>query len=151
MRTLTIVVALMLAAPAIAQDQRKPAFDPDKIGKLLDAREGKKSPATTNAVPLDPDEVNGLRARLMAHWVPPVGAGEKALQVSVRIRLSRAGILSEAPIVLTPGDTETFKQLRDSAVRAVFQGQPYTMLKAEHYETWKDIEFVFDAKDFQKR
>ena len=40
-----------------------------------------------------------------------------------------------------------FNTARDSAVRAVFRGQPFDMLKPEHYDTWKDIEVTFDPRD----
>ena len=36
---------------------------------------------------------------------------------------------------------------RDSAVRAVLTGQPFDMLKPEHYDNWKEIELTFDPKD----
>src|SRR5262245_43266204 len=36
---------------------------------------------------------------------------------------------------------------RDSAVRAVLTGQPFDMLKPEHYESWKELELTFDPKD----
>jgi colicin import membrane protein len=36
---------------------------------------------------------------------------------------------------------------RDSAIRALFRGQPYDMLKPEHYEQWKDVEITFDPRD----
>ena len=36
---------------------------------------------------------------------------------------------------------------RDSAKRAVIRGQPFNMLKPEHYEQWKDIEITFDPRD----
>ena len=35
---------------------------------------------------------------------------------------------------------------RDSAKCAVIRGQPYNMLKSEHYEQWKDIEITFDPR-----
>jgi colicin import membrane protein len=34
-----------------------------------------------------------------------------------------------------------------SAVRAVQLGQPFNMLRPEHYEQWKDIEITFDPRD----
>ena len=34
-----------------------------------------------------------------------------------------------------------------SAVRALFRGQPFDMLKPEHYEQWKEIEITFDPRD----
>jgi hypothetical protein len=36
---------------------------------------------------------------------------------------------------------------RESAVRALFRGQPFDMLKPEHYEQWKEIEINFDPRD----
>ena len=50
-------------------------------------------------------------------------------------------------MVLTSGSGQVFTSARDSAVRAVFQGQPFDMLKPDHYDTWKDIEVTFDPKD----
>ena len=32
-------------------------------------------------------------------------------------------------------------------LRAVLTGQPFDMLKPEHYESWKEIELTFDPKD----
>ena len=34
----------------------------------------------------------------------------------------------------------------DAAVRAVLQGQPYTMLRDETYEQWKYMDIDFDPK-----
>jgi hypothetical protein len=36
----------------------------------------------------------------------------------------------------------------ESAQRALLQCQPYTMLKAEHYQEWKDMQLTFIAQDF---
>jgi hypothetical protein len=32
-------------------------------------------------------------------------------------------------------------------LRAVLTGQPFDMLKPEHYESWKELELTFDPKD----
>ena len=49
--------------------------------------------------------------------------------------------------MLDHGTGTLFDTARDSAVRAVFRGQPFDMLKPEHYDTWKDIEVTFDPRD----
>ena len=67
-------------------------------------------------------------------------------QVTIRIRFKRDGTLAGGPQVLTSGSGVQFNAMRDSAVRAVFIGQPYTMLRPEHYDTWKEIDFTFDTK-----
>jgi len=63
----------------------------------------------------------------------------------IRIRFKRDGTLATGPQVITSGNGPVFNAMRDSAVRAVLVGQPYTMLRPEHYETWQEIDFVFDS------
>jgi colicin import membrane protein len=49
--------------------------------------------------------------------------------------------------VVNSGTSALFAAARDSAVRALYRGQPFDMLKPEHYEQWKDIEITFDPRD----
>ena len=51
------------------------------------------------------------------------------------------------PQVLTSGNGARFNAIRDSAVRAVLIGQPFTMLRPEHYDVWKEMDFTFDTKE----
>jgi colicin import membrane protein len=140
----------------------EPKFEPDKIAALLDKRapqreaiagaEPNSSPtlgvAAGNAAKLSQSEIDALRARLMALWNPPVGMRDAQNgQVTIRIRFKRDGTLAAGPLVLTSGSGPQFNAMRDSAVRAVFVGQPYTMLRPDHYDTWKEIDFTFDAKE----
>ena len=37
--------------------------------------------------------------------------------------------------------------MAESAKRAILTCQPFTMLRAEHYEQWKDIEITFDPRE----
>jgi hypothetical protein len=67
--------------------------------------------------------------------------------IRIRIQLGRDGRLTAPPLVITHGTGKLFDTARDSAVRAVFRGQPFDMLKPEHYDTWKDIEVTFDPRD----
>ena len=139
----------------------QPKFEPDKIAALLDKRDPQRSAATgveANATPslgtasgtaaqLSQSEIDALRARLMALWNPPVGMQDASqTQVTIRIRFRKDGTLAVGPQVLTSGSGAQFNAMRDSAVRAVFVGQPYTMLRPEHYEQWKEIDFTFDTK-----
>ena len=64
----------------------------------------------------------------------------------IRIRFKRDGTLATGRRFSTSGHGARFDAMRDSAVRAVFVGQPYTMLRPEHYDTWKEIDFTFDTK-----
>ena len=139
----------------------QPKFDAEKIAALLDKREAQRNAATgldTNTTPslgtasgaaakLSQSEIDALRARLMALWNPPVGIQDAdQSQVTIRIKFKRDGTLAMGPIVITSGSGAQFNAMRDSAVRAVFVGQPYTMLRPEHYDQWKEIDFTFDTK-----
>ena len=139
----------------------QPKFDADKIAALLDKRDPQRNAATgveANATPslgtasgaaaqLSQSEIDALRARLMALWNPPVGMQDASqTQVTIRIRFRKDGTLAVGPQVLTSGSGAQFNAMRDSAVRAVFVGQPYTMLRPEHYDQWKEIDFTFDTK-----
>jgi len=139
----------------------QPKFDADKIAALLDKRDSQRNAATgveANATPslgtasgtaaqLSQSEIDALRARLMALWNPPVGMQDASqTQVTIRIRFRKDGTLAVGPQVLTSGSGAQFTAMRDSAVRAVFVGQPYTMLRPDHYDQWKEIDFTFDTK-----
>jgi colicin import membrane protein len=67
--------------------------------------------------------------------------------VLIRIKLKPDGRLADGPIVLSRGQSPLYVAARDSAVRALFRGQPFDMLRPEHYEQWKDIEITFDPRD----
>jgi outer membrane biosynthesis protein TonB len=142
--------------------KKEPKFNPDKIAALLDKRDPQRNSITGtdlnsaptlgtalgNASQLSQSELDALRARLMALWNPPVGIkNPEDFVIHVRIQLGRDGRLRAPPIVLTRGQGPLFNSARDSAVRAVFRGQPFDMLKPDHYDTWKDIEVTFDPRD----
>jgi hypothetical protein len=139
----------------------QPKFNPDKIAALLDKRDPTRVAATGatlsaptlgtalgNAAHLSQSELDALRSRLMALWNPPVGIQKpEDYIIRIRIRLGRDGRLTAPPVVVTHGAGQLFVTARDSAVRAVFRGQPFDMLRPEHYDTWKDIEVTFDPRD----
>jgi outer membrane biosynthesis protein TonB len=139
----------------------QPKFNPDKIAALLDKRDPQRVAATGatlsaptlgtalgNAAHLSQSELDALRSRLMALWNPPVGIqNPEDYIIRIRIRLGRDGRLTAPPVVVSHGAGQLFVTARDSAVRAVFRGQPFDMLKPEHYDTWKDIEVTFDPRE----
>src|SRR6516162_2662136 len=160
-------------ADALAKDEAKtptppkkpapptPKFDPKQVAALLDKRDSTRLAAageTLNNAPslglsngaaaqLSLSELEALRARLAQLWTVPAGAKDpQELVVLIRVKLNRDGRLA-APPVVTSGKSPLFVAARDSAVRALFRGQPYDMLKPEHYEQWKDVEITFDPRD----
>jgi colicin import membrane protein len=139
-----------------------PKFDPKQVAALLDKRDSTRLAAageTLNSKPslglsngaaaqLSLSELDALRARLAQLWTVPAGAKDpQELVVLIRIKLKPDGTLASPPIVLSSGKSPLFIAARDSAVRALFRGQPYDMLKPEHYEQWKDVEITFDPRD----
>ncbi len=154
-------VAMNEPLPPKKPPHPQPKFDADKIAALLDKRDAQSKAATgaeLNSAPsmgvasgaaarLSQSEIDALRQRLMALWNPPVGMQDaNGYQVTIRIRFKRDGTLAAGPQVITSGQGAQFEAMRDSAVRAVFVGQPYTMLRPDHYDIWKEIDFTFDTK-----
>ena len=145
----------------VVQDTPPPQFDPRKVEALLDKRDPERVAAagstlngtvpmglsTGTAAILSQSELDALRARLQQLWSPPAGAKDpQELVVEVEIRLKPDGSLDGPPRVLSSGHSTLFMASRDSAMRAVFRGQPFTMLKPEHYEQWKDVVITFDPR-----
>jgi colicin import membrane protein len=139
-----------------------PKFDPKQVAALLDKRTATRIAAagdTLNnsaslgvsngqAAQISLSELDALRQRLAQLWSIPAGAKDpQELVVLVRIKLKPDGRLAAPPMVLTSGKSPLFIAARDSAIRALFRGQPYDMLKPEHYEQWKDVEITFDPRD----
>jgi colicin import membrane protein len=141
--------------------QEAPQFDPRQVAALLDKRTPQRVASAGNEVnstvalgdskasagQLSQSEVGALRARLQQLWSPPAGAKDpQELTLDLELKLNPDGTLAGPPIVLTGGNSPLYMAARDSAVRAVFRGQPYTMLRPEHYDLWKDIVVTFDPR-----
>jgi hypothetical protein len=95
-------------------------------------------------------EFRALIARLSSLWKPPANVSNPEVVV-VRILLNPDGTLAAPPKVLTSGSSPAFIASRDSALRAINSGQPFTMLKPENYELWKDMEINFDPQQLAAR
>jgi outer membrane biosynthesis protein TonB len=148
--------------PKKATTAPQPMFDPRQLQALLDKRDPQRLAATGDAIhtgvslgapstigaQLSQSELDALRARLGQLWNPPAGASNPdELVVLVRIQLGPDGKLTAPPMVLTRGNSALYMAARDGAVRAIFRGQPFDMLKPEHYDQWKDIEITCDPRD----
>ena len=147
-----------------AKKQRpSPKIDADQVAALLDHREPQRQIATAEslnsvaslgapvgqAAHLSQSELDALRAKLISLWNPPaaVNAHPDQYVVTIRIRLARNHRLVGQPVVLTSGHGPLFEATRDSAVRAVFQAQPYGMLSLTTYDQWKEIDINFDPRE----
>jgi colicin import membrane protein len=136
-----------------------PQFDARKVAALLDKRTPERLAAagdvinntvskgapTGAAATLSQSEMDAVRARLSQLWNPPAGAKDpQDLTVTIWFKLKPDGTVDGQPVPVTNGHGPLFMAVRDSAVRAVLRGQPYLMLRPEHYEIWQEMEVTFD-------
>ena len=83
----------------------------------------------------------------------PAPGVEPSDRVSVGLRLSfnRDGSLASRPVVLAPVTTAKEEALMHSAIKALEKCQPYTMLPADKYSSWKTLEVIVYPMDFKGR
>jgi len=144
------------------REQQQPKFDPTQIAALLDKRDAQRQVATgetlaqtpslgfANAAPaqLSQSEIDALRRRLSECWSPPVGAANAPnLKVVLRVLFKRDGSVATPPVLVAGSPSPYGPAMAESAKRAILTCQPFTMLRPEHYEHWKDIEITFDPRD----
>jgi len=145
-------------APAKPQ----PHFDPNKIAALLDKREPLRQASadqTLSPVPslgksdgqaaqLSQSEIDALRKRLGECWNPPAGAMNGGqLKVVLRVLFKPDATVSTPPQLVAATASQFGPAMAESAKRAILTCQPFTMLRAEHYQQWKDIEITFDPHE----
>lgn len=137
-----------------------PAFDQRQIAALLDKRTPQRTEATGNEINGKPtfgdsnsrasqtaqNEFGAFVARLGQLWNPPEAKDSHEVTVEVVVQLKPDGTIAAPPTVMTHGSSPLFLAAKDSAIRALYQGQPYTMLRPEHYDDWKEVSVVFDPK-----
>jgi hypothetical protein len=156
-----------------AKDQSKPAdqtpqkdapkFDADQVAQLLDKRDPQRqiaTAATINNTPslgaasgaaaaaLSQSEIDALRARISSCWSPPPGIDANSkVYVVLRVLFKQDGTLGQEPVLVEATASSLGPALAESAKRALLLCQPFTMLKSEHYDQWKDLELKFDPHE----
>lgn len=139
----------------------QPKFDPSKVAALLDKRDPQRQAYTGETInqtaslgaptgtspELSSSELNALQARLQRFWSPPVGITiATEMIIEVRIVLGRDRRLIGQPVVVTSGKGIMYEAAKDAAFRSIYQSQPFDMLRPETYETWRELNLVFDPK-----
>jgi hypothetical protein len=142
--------------------RKPPKFDANQVAALLDHRDPRRqfaSAATLNdtasigavhgeAARLSQSEIDAFRARLSQCWNPPAGVTEATkIYVVLRVLFRPDGSMAREPVVVEGPASALGPALADSAKRALLLCQPFTMLRPEHYEQWKDIEVKFDPQE----
>ena len=149
--------------PAQQQQDNNPKFDANQVAQLLDKRQPQRQVASADALndtatlgaaigaqnaQLSQSEIDALRARISSCWSPPPGIDVNSkLYVVLRVLFKSNGSLSQEPVLVEGSASALGPALADSAKRALLLCQPFTMLKPEHYDQWKDIELKFDPHE----
>ncbi len=154
--------------PAPKAATKKRDFNADRIAALLnkipdaaneptpvlpsDEAPAKKVRGQSNGtqMTMSVNEIDALRSRIAQCWSPPpggLGAGE--IVVKLRLRLNEDGTLVGYPTVANNGSSPFFQAAADSAVRAVYQCQPYS-LPSDKYALWRDMILNFDPSEMYR-
>jgi colicin import membrane protein len=65
----------------------------------------------------------------------------------LRVLFKTDGSMVQAPTLVEGSASALGPALAESAKRALLLCQPFTMLKPEHYDQWKDLELKFDPHE----
>jgi hypothetical protein len=139
-----------------------PKFNADQVAALLDKRDPQRQIATADtlssqvspgdsvggAAQLSETEIAALKARISSCWSPPPGINASTnIKVSFRVLLKQDGFLAQQPVLVEASASPLGPALAESAKRALLTCQPFTMLKPEHYEQWKDLQLDFNPHE----
>lgn len=146
------------------EQQAKSSFSADRIAALLNKVPDSGPKTAPNAPESQPNapaegrstgqdlsmslsELDALRAKISQCWIPPVGGmGAEQIKVRLRLRLNPDGTLVNPPEIVARESSPFFQVAADSALRAVWQCQPY-VLPAAKYELWRDMILNFDPRE----
>jgi colicin import membrane protein len=144
------------------KQQEKPQFDAAKVAALLDKRAPQRHAsagdvinntaslgrASGTAAQLSQNEIDALRRRIGECWNVPAGAeGIHKLSVVFRVMFRPDGTVSHGPEVVEATASPFGPAFAESGKRAILRCQPYTMLRRETYDSWKDLEVQFTPSD----
>jgi outer membrane biosynthesis protein TonB len=149
--------------PKPAPEAKKRDFNADRIAALLnkipdqtqatpkaadtppEAKKEAHGQSTGTEMTISVNEIDALRAKIAQCWSPPPGGlGAEHIVVRLRMQLNEDGSLVGYPSVENSGGSGFFQAAADSAVRAVYQCQPYSSLPADKYAVWRDMILNFD-------
>jgi colicin import membrane protein len=140
-----------------------PKFDAHQVAQLLDKREPQRQVASAQSIndaptlgaavgaqnaQLSQSEIDALRARISSCWSPPPGIDANSrLYIVLRVLFKNDGSMVQAPTLVEGSASPLGPALAESAKRALLLCQPFTMLRPEHYDQWKDLELKFDPHE----
>ena len=100
------------------------------------------------AVQLSVSEMDALKRRLSECWNPPPGVDINSnVYVVLDTIFNPDGSLAKEPTVVADTAAALGPALAESGKRALLACQPFTMLKPEHYDAWKEILIGFNPHE----
>ena len=142
------------AAAAVRSDQDRGAARQARADAAGLGRRRRLSPRlrsasrTASAAQLSQSEIDALRKRLGECWNPPAGARDGGqLKVVLRVLFKPDATVATPPQLVAATASPFGPAMAESAKRAILTCQPFTMLRADHYQLWKDIEITFDPRE----
>jgi outer membrane biosynthesis protein TonB len=95
------------------------------------------------------DMVGALRRRIKeCSKLPPSLSPSDDIFIKMRVVMTREGRLAAEPVPKEGSASQKAIDLKESAVAALAQCQPYTMLPSDKYDEWKVIDLTFTPRDF---
>jgi colicin import membrane protein len=145
------------------QNKDSPKFDANQVAQLLDQRAPQRQLAAASQIndvttlgtatgaqsaQLSQSEIDALRARLSQCWHPPAGiTANTNIYISLRVLMRQDGSLAAPPVVVEGSASALGPALAESAKNALLSCQPFTMLRPEHYQQWKDMQLDFKPSE----
>ncbi len=145
------------------QADKTPKFDANQVAQLLDHRTPQRQMAAADTLnnianlgasvgapnaQMSQSEIDALRARISGCWSPPPGIDANSkVYVVLRVLFKPDGSMVNEPTLVEATASQLGPALAESAKRALLLCQPFTMLKPEHYDQWKDLELKFDPRE----
>jgi hypothetical protein len=137
-------IAALLNKIPDAVDEPAPVLPEEETPKEV------KGQSNGTQMTMSVNEIDALRARIAQCWNPPPGGlGADEIVVKLRLRLNEDGTLVGYPTIANRGSSPFFQAAADSAVRAVYQCQPYA-LPSDKYALWRDMILNFDPSDMYR-
>jgi hypothetical protein len=97
--------------------------------------------------PITDAEVEAFKQHAAECWMPPIGMDHPQRGIVVaRVHIEGDGKLKPnvEMVYRTPASGDAV--LVESVRVAILKCQPYSMLRLDAYDSWKDLELVFDQK-----
>jgi outer membrane biosynthesis protein TonB len=142
------------AAPAPLPAAREPSSFADVFAMPITLPDGRVGgvfdAAAYDAAKIEIADRNAFRDHLKTcSKLPGTLSPSDHIRVVLRVAFKPNGTLASSPTLIEASASTRGPALMESAIRALRQCQPYTMLPSDKYDEWKVIDVTFTPDDFQ--